>query len=255
MWIDTHCHLDAPEFAADRDEMVAAARQAGVMQLVVPAVSVATFADTVAMRQRYGCFPAFGLHPLYIASHQDAHLQILQQYLAEQQPVAVGEMGLDFYVPGLDANRQIEIFEAQLKLARDFDLPVLLHLRRAQDQVLKYLRKWRVKGGIAHAFNGSVQQAEVFISLGFKLGFGGAMTYAGSQRIRKLATDLPLDALVMETDAPDIPPAWKDRQRNEPAELVKMAAVLAQLRGISLEELAVATTANARLVLPGLNRV
>lgn len=255
MWIDTHCHLDAPEFAADRDEMVAAARQAGVMQLVVPAVSVATFADTVAMRQRYGCFPAFGLHPLYTASHQDTHIQILQQYLAEQQPVAVGEMGLDFYVPGLDANRQIEIFEAQLKLARDFDLPVLLHLRRAQDQVLKYLRKWRVKGGIAHAFNGSVQQAEVFISLGFKLGFGGAMTYAGSQRIRKLATDLPLDALVMETDAPDIPPAWKDRQRNEPAELVKMAAVLAQLRGISLEELAVATTANARLVLPGLNRV
>ncbi|MDW5416719.1 TatD family hydrolase [Iodobacter sp. CM08] len=252
MWIDTHCHLDAPEFAADRDEVVAAARRVGVGQIVVPAVSEATFADALTMRDRYGCFPAFGLHPIYTAVHQDAHLLTLQHYLQQHQPVAVGEIGLDFYLPSLDSNRQVEIFEAQLKLARDFDLPVLLHLRRAQDQVLKYLRKWRVKGGIAHAFNGSVQQADVFISLGFKLGFGGAMTYSGSQRIRKLARDLPLEALVMETDAPDIPPAWLDHQRNQPAELVKMAEVLAELRGISLAELAAATSANARAILPGL---
>ncbi|MFC7419744.1 TatD family hydrolase [Iodobacter arcticus] len=252
MWIDTHCHLDAPEFAADRDELVAAAKRVGIEQIVVPAVSEATFADALTMRERYGCFPAFGLHPIYTAVHRDEHLLTLQHYLEQHHPVAVGEIGLDFYVPNLDATRQVELLEAQLRLARDFDLPVLLHLRRAQDPLLKYLRKWRVKGGIAHAFNGSVQQAEVFISLGFKLGFGGAMTYAGSQRIRKLASDLPLEALVMETDAPDIPPAWLDRQRNQPAELVKMAEVLAELRGISLEELAAATSANARAVLPGL---
>lgn len=252
MWIDTHCHLDAPEFAADRDELVVAARQVGIEQIVVPAVSEATFADALTMRERYGCFPAFGLHPIYTAVHSDEHLLTLQHYLEQHRPVAVGEIGLDFYVPNLDATRQIELLEAQLRLARDFDLPVLLHLRRAQDPLLKYLRKWRVKGGIAHAFNGSVQQAEVFIALGFKLGFGGAMTYTGSQRIRKLARDLPLEALVMETDAPDIPPAWLDRQRNQPAELVKMAEVLAELRGISLEELAAATSANARAVLPRL---
>ncbi|MCX7207116.1 MAG: TatD family hydrolase [Proteobacteria bacterium] len=252
MWIDTHCHLDAPEFAADRDDVVATARRVGITQIVVPAVSEATFTDALTMRERYGCFPAFGLHPIYTAVHRDEHLLTLQHYLEQHQPVAVGEIGLDFYVPNLDATRQVELLEAQLRLARDFDLPVLLHLRRAQDPLLKYLRKWRVKGGIAHAFNGSVQQAEVFISLGFKLGFGGAMTYTGSQRIRKLARDLPLEALVMETDAPDIPPAWLDRQRNQPAELVKMAVVLAELRGISLEELAAATSANARAVLPRL---
>jgi TatD DNase family protein len=238
MWIDTHCHLDAPEFAADRDDVVAAARRVGIEQIVVPAVSEATFADALTMRERYGCFPAFGLHPIYTAVHRDEHLLTLQHYLERHRPVAVGEIGLDFYLPNIDATRQIELLEAQLRLARDFDLPVLLHLRRAQDPLLKYLRKWRVKGGIAHAFNGSVQQAEVFISLGFKLGFGGAMTYAGSQRIRKLA--------------PDISPAWLDRQRNQPAELVKMAEVLAELRGISLEELAAATSANARAVLPSL---
>lgn len=249
MLIDSHCHLDAPEFAADRAEVVARARAAGVSQWVVPAVSAETFATTLAMREYAGAALAFGLHPVYVNVHQDAHLAELAQWLAREQPVAVGEIGLDFYVPGLDAARQVALFEAQLKLARDFDLPVIVHIRRSQDQVLKYLRKWKVKGGIAHAFNGSEQQAAEFIKLGFKLGFGGAMTYSGSQRIRRLAAGLPMEAIVLETDAPDIPPAWLDRQRNEPAQMRRFAEVLAELRGSTVEAIAAATVANTRAVL------
>ena len=252
MLIDSHCHLDAAEFAADRDAVVLRARAAGVNQWVVPAVSADTFASTLAMRQYAGAALAFGLHPVYVNVHQEDHLPLLADTLLREQPVAVGEIGLDFFVQGLDAARQIFFFEAQLKLARDFDLPVIVHIRRSQDQVLKYLRKWRVKGGIAHAFNGSEQQAEAFIRLGFKLGFGGAMTYSGSQRIRRLAAHLPLDALVLETDAPDIPPAWLDKQRNEPAEMLRFAHILAELRGVSVAEIAAATVANTRAVLPGL---
>ncbi|GAB7126433.1 TatD family hydrolase [Silvimonas sp. JCM 19000] len=249
MLIDSHCHLDAPEFAADRAEVVARARAAGVTQWVVPAVSAETFGTTLAMREYHGAALAFGLHPVYVHLHQDAHLVELAQWLQREQPVAVGEIGLDLFVPGLDVTRQIELFEAQLKLARDFDLPVIVHIRRSQDQVLKYLRKWKVKGGIAHAFNGSEQQAAEFIKLGFKLGFGGAMTYSGSQRIRRLAANLPLEAIVLETDAPDIPPTWLDRQRNEPAQMQRFAEVLAELRGSTVAAIAAATVANTRAVL------
>lgn len=250
MLIDTHCHLDAPEFAADRVAVVARAQAAGVNTLVVPAIAARTFADTCQMRDEFGAWPAFGLHPMYLAEHRDEHLASLQHYLESEQPVAVGEIGLDFFVPDLDPDRQIALFLAQLKLARDFDLPVLLHIRRAQDQVLKALRQIGVKGGIAHAFNGSRQQADAFIKLGFKLGFGGAMTWPRALNIRKLACELPLESIVLETDAPDIPPEWLGQKgRNEPAELVRIAAVLAELRGLSVEEIAMTTSANARTLL------
>ncbi|WP_432719288.1 TatD family hydrolase [Jeongeupia wiesaeckerbachi] len=258
MLTDSHCHLDAPEFDADRDEIVAAAMLAGVAQLVVPSVSAATFAATGRMRERYGCAVAYGLHPLYVAEHRDEHLDDLANLLGREPAVAVGEIGLDFYVPGLDAERQVAVFEAQLRLARDVDLPVIVHIRRSQDQVLKYLRKWRVRGGIAHAFNGSAQQADAFLKLGFKLGFGGAMTYSGSQRIRRLATELPLDAIVLETDAPDIPPAWlagPPPGRNAPDQLPRIAAVLAELRDIDVATLQGACTANTEAVLGPLGRL
>jgi len=161
----------------------------------------------------------------------------------------VGEIGLDFYLPELDPAQQEALFVAQLRLARVRQLPVVLHLRRAQDRVLKYLRQVGVPGGIAHAFNGSRQQAEAFIALGFKLGFGGAMTYSGSQRIRQLAASLPLSALVLETDAPDIRPAWAPDTPNAPANLHRFAQVLAELRGEPLDEVIAATTANARAAL------
>ena len=249
MLIDTHCHLDAPEFAPDRAQVVARARAAGVEVIVNPSVAARTFADTVAMREQFGCLPAFGLHPIYLAEHRDEHLDLLRDYLIRERAVAVGEIGLDFFVPELDTARQIALFNAQLQIAHELDLPVLLHVRRAVDEVLKCLRQKRVRGGIAHAFNGSAQQAQAFIDLGFKLGFGGAMTSPRALNLRRLAADLPLESIVLETDAPDMAPEWLHRGRNEPAELLRIAKVLAGLRGISHHAVAQASTANARQAL------
>jgi TatD DNase family protein len=251
MLIDTHCHLDAAEFAADRDAVHAAAVAAGVGRIVLPAVSVANFPEVRACAARYsGCVAAYGIHPLYVMPAVEADLAILHDWLRDERPVAVGEIGLDFYVPDLDPQRQEFFFVEQLKLARQFNLPVLLHVRRSVDAVLKQLRRIKVVGGIAHAFNGSRQQAEIFIDLGFKLGFGGAMTYPGSSRIRELATNLPIDSIVLETDAPDIPPHWLNRGRNAPAELFRIAQVLADLRQIDVAEVVAQTARNARQVLP-----
>ena len=252
MLIDTHCHLDAAEFAADRDAIVTAARVAGVSAIVVPAVETANFPAVRDCCQRYAqCYPAYGLHPLYLERASDVDLLTLRDWLASESgsalpPVAVGEIGLDFHQPDFDALRQQHFFVEQLKIARDFDLPVLLHVRRAVDQVLQGLRRIGVKRGIAHAFNGSRQQADEFIRLGFKLGFGGAMTYPGSTRIRKLASTLPIEAIVLETDAPDIPPCWLAGGRNTPAELPRIADTLAELRGVSNVEILAATSASAR---------
>ncbi len=249
--IDTHCHLDAAEFDGDRREVHAAALAAGVTKLVVPAVTVAGFGKTRQTVAQYaGCAAAYGIHPLYVIQAAEGDLGTLRRWLADENPVAVGEIGLDHYVTDGDPLRQEFFFVEQLKLAREFDLPVVLHVRRAVDPVLKQLRRFRVRGGIAHAFNGSRQQAEAFIQLGFVLGFGGAMTYIGSTRIRALAAELPLESIVLETDAPDIPPAWLNGGRNAPAELLAIADVLADLRGITRPAVVAATTANARRVLP-----
>jgi TatD DNase family protein len=247
--IDTHCHLDAAEFDADRGAVHAAAIAAGVTRIVVPGVAVDGFAkqkSTVAGLS--GCRAAYGIHPLYVMQAATDDLRTLRDWLINEQPLAVGEIGLDFYVDRNDPVRQTQFFVAQLKLAREFDLPVILHVRRSIDAVLKELRRLRVRGGIAHAFNGSRQQADEFIKLGFKLGFGGASTYAGSSRIRQLAAGLPAEAIVLETDAPDIPPVWLNRGRNAPGELPRIAAEIAGLRGISVAELAAQTTVNAHAV-------
>lgn len=258
MLIDTHCHLAASEFAADRDEVVATARAAGVSAIVVPAVDAASFAEVRACCSRYaGCAPAYGIHPLYVDDSGEDDLATLRDWLARasggpEWPVAVGEIGLDFFVAAADVDRQAYFFVEQLKIARDADLPVLLHVRRSVEQVLLTLRRIRVRGGIAHAFNGSRQQAEEFIKLGFKLGFGGAATFSGSTRIRRLAASLPLEAIVLETDAPDMPPAWLAGGRNTPFELPRIAELLAGLRGIDSSALVRATSANAMAALPEL---
>lgn len=250
MWIDTHSHLDAPEFNADRSAVHARARAMGVALQIVPAVNITSCTDVIELAQHYpDCLPALGLHPVYAATHTDAHLSHLKSLLTTSSVIAVGEIGLDGFVPGLDMERQIALFIAQLKFAQHFDLPVLLHVRRSIDTVLKYLRRYPVKGGIAHAFNGSMQQAESFIQLGFKLGFGGAMTYPQALRIRALAANLPLSAIVLETDSPDISPEWAWRQRNEPAYLPRIGAVLAEIRQSSLAEIASVTGSNALTVL------
>jgi TatD DNase family protein len=248
--IDTHCHLDAGEFDPDRDAVYDRARQAGVTLQVVPAVTRANFADVEAACRRYpGCLPAWGLHPMYLHVHGEDDLLALSRQVETWRPVAVGEIGLDLFVSGLDYAAQEHYFVEQLKLARDRDLPVLLHCRRANDQILKHLRRIRPRGGIAHAFNGSRQQADEFLKLGFRLGFGGAFTYTRATRLRRLAIELPPEAIVLETDSPDIPPAWIPKGRNEPAELARIAATLAELRGVSAQEVARQTTTNACEVL------
>ncbi len=250
MLVDTHCHLDAAEFDADRDEVYAAAQAAGVGRIIVPAVARSSFPAVQACCRRYpACLPAYGIHPLQVMQAEESDLGVLRHWLGSQGPLAVGEIGLDYYVPGIDPARQERYFVEQLKLAREFDLPVLLHVRRAVDRVLYHLRRIGVAGGVAHAFNGSRQQADEFIKLGFKLGFGGAMTYPGSSRIRRLATELPLSALVLETDAPDIPPVWLEGGRNTPGELPRMAETLAGLRQMTVREVAAATGINAAQAL------
>lgn len=255
--VDTHCHLDAAEFDADRDARVAEAKVGpggtAVGAIVVPAVERANFGTVASVCRDYpGCLPAYGIHPMYVDRARPEDLVALRETLRRGRAVAVGEIGLDRHVEPRDDARQLRYFMAQLRIAAEFDLPVLLHVRKAIDPILKCLRDIRVCGGIAHAFNGSREQAQEFIRLGFKLGFGGAMTYAGSTRIRALAAELPLDAIVLETDAPDIPPAWKQGGRTTPADLLPIAETLAELRSLPLAEVAAATTNNAQTILPRL---
>ena len=267
MWIDSHCHLDAPEFGADRDAVRSRAAAAGVGCCVLPAVAVANFQIVGELAHRHGDCYALGIHPLCTGEATDADLDALDHALAERagdpRLVAVGEIGLDGFVPGLDMARQERFYRAQLELAARHGLPALLHVRRSADLLLKHLRQCPV-AGIAHAFNGSRQQADEFLRLGFRLGFGGAATYDRALQIRRLATELPLEALVLETDAPDIPPHWLYRTaadradglsqgRNEPAELPRIGAQIAALRGLSAEALEAATTANVRAALPKLS--
>ena len=250
--IDSHIHLDAAEFEADRAAMIAAARAAGVGGFVVPAVEAANFAAVEALaREHDDVCCALGIHPLYVMRAQRGDLDLLDERLASGAAVAVGEIGLDHAVSDVDPARQAEFFSAQLALAAKHDLPVILHVRRAVEPILQQLRRTPVRGGIAHAFNGSAQQAQGFIALGFKLGFGGAMTFSGSTRIRQLAATLPLEALVLETDAPDMAPAWGQGARNVPANLPRYAALLAELRGITAEEVIAATGRNLVEVLGG----
>lgn len=267
MWVDTHCHLDAPEFDADRDAVVERARAAQVPMLVLPAVEAAHFERVRALAHCHGLAYALGIHPLYTDRAADADLELLAQALQahadDPRLVAVGEIGLDHFVPGLDRVRQQTFYLAQLKLARDAGLPVILHVRRSADALLAGLRRVPVAGGIAHAFNGSDQQAAEFVRRGFKLGFGGAVTHERALQIRRLAYTLPDNALVLETDAPDIPPQWLYRTadqraqglahgRNEPAQLPRIAEVLAGLRGTTPQALAAMTSANAQAALPRL---
>jgi TatD DNase family protein len=253
MFIDTHCHLDAAEFGDTQAELVGAAHAAGVNRIVVPSVARENFGIVRELCERYpGCAPAYGIHPMYTDNAHPDDLVALRDYLAQPDTVAIGEIGLDFFIDHYDRARQEYFFVEQLKLAQEFDLPVLLHIRRAQDIVLKHLRQQKVRG-IAHAFNGSRQQADEFIKLGFKLGFGGAMTYSRATRLRELAATLPLDSIVLETDAPDIPPDFLERgQPNKPEYIPRIAQTLAEFRGISIEEIARITTENVLSALPKL---
>jgi TatD DNase family protein len=274
MWIDTHCHLDAPEFGPGHAGALSARSRAadlGVGLCVIPAVERANFDTVRLLAHRLGDAYALGIHPLLVPQAQTSDLAALDAALTAHRDdprlVAVGEIGQDFFVPALCEpamrERQGFFYREQLKLARQHGLPVIVHVRRSADALLKHLRELPTGGGIAHAFNGSAQQAQVFIDLGFKLGFGGTVTFEPARRLRELAATLPLSALVLETDSPDIPPQWlyttaaqraagQPQGVNTPAELPRIGAVVAELRGIAPEEIAQATRANAFAALPKL---
>ena len=257
MWIDTHCHLDAAEFDHDRERVVAAARAAGVEAIVNLPGHVDHFPAARDTRARHGCPTGFGLHPMWVAGPSGhakrEHVDVLATWLERERPDLVGEIGLDFFVTDSDRAEQDWFFVEQLRLARRFDLPVALHVRRSQDRLLYHLRRIRVRGGFAHAWNGSAQQAAEFVKLGFCLGFGGAATYPQAHNIRRLLAELPLSAIVVETDAPDIPPSFLgtmgSRQRNSPEWLPRIGELLAEVRGMPTAAFAEATSANARRML------
>jgi TatD DNase family protein len=281
-WIDSHCHLDAPEFAVDRADVFKRAQDVGVQWCVMPAVQAKDFESLQRLAKLFHQPYALGIHPLYVSHAQADDLLTLENCiqealavnlageLSDPRLVAVGEIGLDFFVPSLCEpsmrEKQMFFYQAQLKLAQKYQLPVILHVRKSADQLLSGLRRCAVRGGIAHAFNGSLQQAQAFVELGFVLGFGGTLTFDRALQIRRLATQLPLSSIVLETDAPDIPPHWlyrtqSERQsgqglapqnRNEPSQLPQIAQVLAQLRSESLEDIAQATFQNTLRALPQL---
>ncbi|KAG8153904.1 TatD family hydrolase [Burkholderia catarinensis] len=257
MWIDTHCHLDAAEFDADRDAVAQAARAAGVSRIVIPSIGRDNFTTVRELAQRTpGAVYALGIHPMYTPQARDEDLDRLRMEieasLDDPRFVAIGEIGLDYFVPGLDEGRQQFFYQGQLKLAREFDLPVLCHVRKSQDRVLAGLRRFGVRRGIAHAFNGSFQQADAYLAQGLRLGFGGNVTFARALQIRRLATQLPLDAIVVETDAPDIAPEWAYQSRNTPDQVPRIGDVLAELRGLDAGALSLCTSANALAALPRL---
>ena len=248
--IDTHCHLDVVEFDPDREAVIAAARAAGVSTIVVPAIHRAGWDALLGLCAAVpGLYPALGLHPVYIDRHDDEDVQALARRLEEQPVVAIGEIGLDHYVDGLDHRRQQQIFESQLGLARATGLPVILHVRKAHQEVLATLKRIGVKGGIVHAFSGGIEEARRYIALGFRLGFGGMLTFERSNKLRRLAATLPLDAIVLETDAPDLTVAAHRGERNSPEYLPDVLQALAEVRAADPQLVARVTTANAREVL------
>ncbi|MBU3559433.1 TatD family hydrolase [Polynucleobacter sp. Nonnen-W13] len=261
-WVDTHCHVDAPEFKDVLPRIISGAADKGVKAILLPTVQASDWNPAKTLANQYGnqipgLVYTLGIHPLYINRAQESDIGALknqiEQSLDDPRFVAIGEIGLDYFVEGLDPQRQEFFFHKQLDLAQQFQLPVILHVRRSQDAILKALRKRTVSSGIAHAFNGSHQQAEQFIALGFRLGFGGAATYDRALQIRRLLKELPLESIVTETDAPDIPPAWLKEEGgrfNEPALLPRIAQQLAGIRGISDEIFSKVVWQNAMQALP-----
>ena len=251
--IDSHCHLDAPEFDADRSAVLARARAVGISAFVVPAVTQAGWRKLANLAcDQADIHPAYGLHPMFQTEHLPAHLQALEDWLDQHPAVAVGEAGLDGYVADLDPEVQRLYFEGQLRIARERKLPVILHARRAHEEVLHAVRRHSPLRGVIHSFAGSVEQARQFIRAGFLLGFGGPITYPRASRLRALVRELPIDALLIETDAPDQPLHGHQGERNEPARLVGVLEALAELRGEDRQWLAEHTAGNARALF-GLN--
>ena len=243
---DSHSHLDAPEFDADRDAVIARAEASGVAQQLVPAVAFRTWpALKATCALRPGLKAAYGLHPMYLDEHRPEHLDALPAWIEREKPAAVGECGLDFFVAGLDPDLQRRVFVRQLEIAREFGLPVVLHARRAVDEVIAAIRRIGGLRGVVHSWSGSEEQAAQLWTLGFSLGIGGPVTFERAQRLRRTVARMPIEHLLIETDSPDQPDATRRGQRNEPAFLVEVLREVARLRGEDESSVAEATRRNA----------
>lgn len=244
--VDSHCHLDAAEFDGDRNDVIARARAAGVDRQVVPAVDAAGWPKLREVcRAGDGLFPAYGLHPIGLASHRPEHLDELRRWIERDCPLAIGECGLDFHLEDLDRDAQQFYFRGQLQIARDFDLPLVVHARHAVEAVIVALKSVGGLRGVIHSFAGSPEQARQLAKLGFMIGLGGPVTYARANRLRKLVATMPIEQLLLETDAPDQPDAEHRGQRNEPARIVNVVDAIARLRDEDPADIAAATTRNA----------
>jgi len=249
-WVDSHCHLDLNVFDPDRSQVLERSRVLGVRQIVVPAITRNGWSQLLdCCNASPGLYPALGLHPMYQDTHTEQDLDALERILGEKDVVAVGEIGLDFHKSTPDRGVQQDYFRRQLEIASNVSLPVLLHVRKAHDMILGILRQTDVRGGIVYAFNGSLQQAWRYIELGFKLGFGGMLILPQSRKLRQLVRDLPLSALVLETDAPDLSGFGHQGQRNSPEFLPEYGHCMARLRGLEPAALARITYHNTCDVL------
>ena len=244
--VDSHSHFDVAEFDDDRAEALARARAAGIVAQILPAILLAGFGKLRDLcRQHDGLYPAYGLHPLFLSEHRPEHLDELSTWIERERPNAVGECGLDFYVEGLDRDTQHRYFDRQLELAREFDLPVIVHARRAVEDVIAAIRRVGQLRGVVHSFSGSLEQAYLLWKLGFSLGFGGPITYPRARRLHEIVSTMPLEFLLLETDSPDQPLHGHQGRRNEPAFLLDVCQCVAELRKVDPEIIAKATTTNA----------
>lgn len=246
MLTDSHCHLDAPEFDADREAVIARARQAGVSRQVIPAITAENWPALRTLCQaHHGLFPAYGMHPMFLSAHRPEHVPQLHEWLERERPVAVGECGLDYFIPEPEVEAQRFYFDAQLALAREFDLPLIVHARRSVDDVIAAIRRIGGLRGVIHSYSGSPEQAQQLWKLGFMIGLGGPVTHERAQRLRKLVSTMPLEYLLLETDAPDQPDAGIRGERNEPARLAFICEIIAGLRGEEPALVAAQTSRNA----------
>lgn len=244
---DSHCHLDFDVFDHDRDEVLKHCQQLGISNIIVPGVTAESW-DRLLMicRQSNVLHPALGLHPMFMSKHHSHDLLQLSDYVEQYQPIAIGEIGLDFYVTEHDKQGQIDLFEKQLLIANDANLPVILHIRKAYDQVLSLLKKHKINRGIVHAYSGSQQQAQLYIEQGLLLGIGGALTHDRATKLRSLFGNLPLTSIVLETDAPDMPLSGQQGQRNTPENIPTIVEVLSQFRHETIQDIAAITTNNCQ---------
>ncbi len=249
--IDTHCHIDMPLFSADVEGIMHRSRESGVSDFIVPGYIASGWSGLLTLCNKFEFMHAApGLHPMYLEHHEDEHIDQLELICQQEPIIAIGEIGLDFFRDKSTEKAQRKLFERQLHLAKKYSLPVLIHVRKAHDQVASILRKTGFdNGGIIHAFNGSSQQAEKYLNLGFKLGYGGTLTYSRAKKIRSLAAALPLTAIVLETDAPDIPLSHRRDKANSPEFLTEILDALTALRSETKAEIALQTSRNVRSVL------